>query len=70
MRDNPKKISMLVYNTTYHVDDEMIGNFLIPMPETKSCEQMALKLKDALRMQYTRPFTVRIFEDNENGCEV
>ena len=33
MRDNPKKISMLVYNTTYHVDDEMIGNFLIWLKE-------------------------------------
>ena len=24
---------MLVYNTTYHVDDEMIGNFLIWLKE-------------------------------------
>lgn len=50
--------------------DKLIQDHILPMPSTKSCEQMGNRLKDLLRQRYAREFTVRIFEDNENGVEV
>ena len=52
---------------------DKINEFIIDlkqMPVTKSCEQMGLKLKELLKSYYKREFTIRIFEDNENGVEV
>lgn len=50
--------------------DEAIERFIKPMPPSKSCEQMALKLRGLLTVEYNRDFIVRIFEDNQNGVEV
>jgi hypothetical protein len=50
--------------------NKIIKKDIITMPVEKSCEMMALKLQKILQFKYKRPFTVSIFEDNENGCEV
>ena len=50
--------------------NQIIEDKIKPMPNTKSCEQMALAIQSNLKGIYNRDFTVRIFEDNENGVEV
>lgn len=50
--------------------DFFIEKGIKTMPEGKSCEMMASKLKQLLEGTYQRPFKVAIFEDNENGVEV
>ena len=50
--------------------DEIIRSQILLLPISKSCEQMGLVIKKALKEKYDREFVVRIFEDNENGVEV
>lgn len=50
---------------------EIIKDILIPMPETKSCEQMAKTLIRHLDAKYpNRMITVKVSEDNENSAIV
>ena len=50
--------------------DHIIKSDIKRMEITKSCEQMANRIKNILQIKYKRPFEVAIYEDNENGVVV